>query len=228
MVLCDVAVVGGVLGPKETYSSADATAGLVRLRPPMTQNVISPGLNAARPTQRSMSSHCGARIDDTETRFCCSMSALRRAYSNAGSWYRWTPTPRVRNTHLGLGNMASYCRVIRNACHRPEHGRGATRSSGDAAAASSHAIRWHGACRAAALCRRDEPHRHAEPLALERQARCTFGLSRTDFDTAPKVLHMPHLTSRLSPAWLAQRSRPASVIIIQIWIMSNTVITPYP
>src|SRR5580693_7628727 len=71
----------------------------------ITQNVISPGLNAATPTWRGMSSHCGGRIDETETRFCCSISASRSAYSKAASCWRWTPTPRVRKTRLGSGNI---------------------------------------------------------------------------------------------------------------------------
>src|SRR5215471_13485354 len=71
----------------------------------MTQNVISPGRNVATPEARLMSSHCGGRIDETETRFCCSMSASRSAYSNAVSAWRCTPTPWVRNTLLGNGNI---------------------------------------------------------------------------------------------------------------------------
>src|SRR6266446_4090655 len=71
----------------------------------MTQNVISPGRNVATPAARLISSHWGGRIDETETRFCCSMSASRSAYSNAVSAWRCTPTPWVRNTLLGNGNI---------------------------------------------------------------------------------------------------------------------------
>src|SRR5262249_114827 len=71
----------------------------------MTQNVISPGLKVATPTVWLISSQCGGRIEETVTRFCCSMSASRSAYSNAVSAWRCTPTPRVRNTDLGNGNI---------------------------------------------------------------------------------------------------------------------------
>src|SRR5258708_35408064 len=71
----------------------------------MTQNVISPGRNVATPAARLISSHCGGRIDETETRFGCSMSATRTADSNAVSAWRCTPTPWVRNTLLGNGNI---------------------------------------------------------------------------------------------------------------------------
>ena len=69
------------------------------------RNVISPGLNVATPAARVINSQRGGRIDDTVTRFCCSISASRSAYSNAVSAWRCTPTPRVRNTHLGNGNI---------------------------------------------------------------------------------------------------------------------------
>ena len=49
----------------------------------MTQKVISPGLNVATPASRGMRSQPGGRIEDTVTRFCCSMSASRSANSNA-------------------------------------------------------------------------------------------------------------------------------------------------
>src|SRR5262249_23946726 len=71
----------------------------------MTQNVISPGRNVATPAARLISSHWGGRIDDTETRFCSSMSASRSAYSNAVRAWRCTPTPWVRNTLLGNGKI---------------------------------------------------------------------------------------------------------------------------
>src|SRR5262249_1453100 len=70
-----------------------------------TQNVVSPGRSVAAPLVRLMRSHWGGRIDETETRFCCSMSASRNAYSNAVSAWRCTPTPCVRNTLLGNGNI---------------------------------------------------------------------------------------------------------------------------
>jgi hypothetical protein len=70
----------------------------------MTQNVISPGFNVATPAVREISSQRGGRIEETLTRFCCSMSASRKANSKAVSACLWTPTPRVRKTLLGMGN----------------------------------------------------------------------------------------------------------------------------
>jgi hypothetical protein len=52
-----------------------------------------------------MSAHGAGRIEETETKFCCSMSASRSAYSNEESCWRWTPMPRVRNTRFGIGNI---------------------------------------------------------------------------------------------------------------------------
>ena len=86
-----------------------------------TQNVISPGLSAATPVSRGMNSHCGGKIEETETRFCCSMSASRNAYSNAESCCRWAPIPRVRNTRFGIGNI-SRSHLLTNYNHRASGG----------------------------------------------------------------------------------------------------------
>jgi hypothetical protein len=79
-------------------------ASLVSARA-MTQKVISPGLSMVTPTLRVMSSQFAGRIEETLTRFCCSISASRSAYSKAESRCRWMPMPRVRNTLLGRGNI---------------------------------------------------------------------------------------------------------------------------
>ena len=42
-----------------------------------TEKVISPGRNVAMPSSREISLQCGGRIEEIETRFCCSMSASR-------------------------------------------------------------------------------------------------------------------------------------------------------
>jgi len=68
-----------------------------------------------------------------------------------------------------------------------------------------------------------ECHRQAESLAIERQAWRIFGLSRTDFDTAPRGHHIaPSNRLRTAAAWLTQ------CVIIQIWMMSRMIIIPYP
>ena len=93
----------------------------------ITQKVISPGLKVATPLARVINSQRGGRIDDTMTRFCCSISASRNAYSKAVKAWRCTPTPRVRNTDLGIGNMdqprlfATSCgkRMARPLTHYP-------------------------------------------------------------------------------------------------------------
>ena len=45
----------------------------------MTQKVISPGCKRGYSELRGISSQCGGRIDETVTRFCCSISASRNA-----------------------------------------------------------------------------------------------------------------------------------------------------
>jgi hypothetical protein len=97
---------GGILGPREADPGRNAAAGLVGLGPrARTQKVSSPGLKVATPDARGINSQPGGRIDDTVTMFCCSMSASRREYSNAVRRCRWVPTPWVRKTHLGMGNI---------------------------------------------------------------------------------------------------------------------------
>ena len=71
-------------GARPMPAAIQRPASLVSARA-NTQKVISPGLTAAMPALQGISSQCGGRIEETVTRFCCSISASRKACSNAVS-----------------------------------------------------------------------------------------------------------------------------------------------